>query len=136
MTALAAAYEAKKKIAQRELYQMGAVKIWKGALVSIRTDGYLYPARSGTSTDIFVGVAYESKDNSAGVAGALSMLVEKSGSFVYGKAAAAITDIGTAFYASDDNNVTATSTNNQLVGYATYLESTTTLRIRIDRAVQ
>lgn len=137
MSASTAAREARKKPGLLESYAMGAVKINKGTLVSLRaTDGFLYPARSGAATDQFVGVAYEGADNSAGMAGAVAIRVEKSGSYVVAKVSAVQTDLGGAFYASDDQTVTATPTNNQLVGYACELIDGANLRVRIDRAVQ
>lgn len=135
--AATAARDSKRKAPDLVSYQMGVIKIYKGTMVSVRTDGYVYPARSGTSTDNFVGVAHETVDNTAGAAGDKRIRLEKEGTFVFLKATAAITDISVAMYASDDQTLTATSTNNQLVGYACDLDdpagvvSTTTLRVRL-----
>ncbi len=137
MAASTAAREASRKLGDIQLYQMGIVKINKGTLVSVRTDGYLYPARSGTATDVFVGVAYEGFDNSTGTAGANSIRVYKEGSYIFAAASATSqTNVGTAFYANDDQTVTATATSNQLVGYCTEVIDASDLRIRINRAVQ
>ena len=137
MSALTAAYEGYRKDGQVQHYGPGAVNIYKGALVSVRAaDGYAYPSRSGTSTDVFVGVAYESALNSAGSANAFQFRVNKSGSYLFNTTVAAQTWVGSAVYASDDNTVTQTSTNNQLVGYVTEYVSSTVVRVRIDRAVQ
>jgi hypothetical protein len=117
-------------------YKMGAVKIYKGTLVVVRADGYAYPARNSTATDVFIGVAYETVDNSAGAAGDKEVLVQTTGTFVFAKTTAVIADVGLAHYASDDQTIYQTSANNQLVGYAVGLEDTGHLRIRIDTAVK
>src|SRR5689334_4250219 len=98
--AATAAREAAKKEGAIQNYLMGAVKIWKGTLVSSRTgDGDAYPSRSGTSTDKFLGVAFESVDNSGGAAGDKSCRLYKEGSFVFSMTSPAQTDIGAAVYA-------------------------------------
>lgn len=134
--AATAARNAQMKEASPVSYKMGAVKIYKGTLVSLRSDGYAYPSRSGTSTDVFIGVADETVDNSAGSAGDKEILVRKTGTFVFAKGTAVIADVGIACYASADDTVTLTSTNNQLVGYACGLESSAALRVRIDLAAK
>jgi hypothetical protein len=136
MSAATAAREAKRKAGEQQSYLVGATKIWKGTLVSARTDGYAYAARSGTTTDIFLGVAYESVDNSGGSAGDKRCIVDKEGSYEFTLSGAAITDIGSAVYALYDNEVTKTATYNQLVGYITELTGTDLVRVRINRAVQ
>ncbi len=129
--------EAQKKPGFLQSYALGICRINKGTMVSIRTDGYLYPARSGTASDSFVGVAYETVDNSTGAAGAAICRVEKSGSFVFGASSAATqADIGQAYYAADDQTVTIANTGNQLIGYAVEIIDSSDVRIRIDRAVQ
>ena len=115
---------------------MGAVKINPGTLVSTRADGYLYPARAGTNTDVFAGVAYDGEDNSVGAAGAMRCRVFKTGTFVFPKTTAtAQTDVGAYFYAADDSDVYSTSANNQKVGPCIEVIDGTNLRIRIDLAV-
>jgi len=116
-------------------YLMGAVKIPKGTLVSLRVaDGYAYRSRAGTATDLFVGVAYETVDNSGGSAGDTHIRVQKTGIFEFAKASAVQADVGVAMYASDNETLTATATSNQLVGYPTALISASKLALRIDRA--
>jgi predicted RecA/RadA family phage recombinase len=135
--AATAARNAKRKDSDLVLYKIGAVKIYKGTLVSIQVaDGYAYPARNGTATDIFIGVAHETVDNSAGSAGDKSLLVEKKGTYEFPKSTAVITDLGKPVYASDDQTLTLTSTNAQLVGYPVELIDSATLRIIIDAAVK
>lgn len=136
MAAATAPRNARKKDGKLVGYKMGVTKINKGIGVSLRADGYAYPARSGTATDKFIGVSYETVDNSAGAAGDKTILIEKEGAFVFNKATAVQADLVTDWYFSDDNTLTATSTNNQFAGNATELVSGSELRIRIDNAVK
>ena len=138
MAASTAAREAARKDGIVVSYPVQAgVKINKGTLVSVDNTGYLRPARSGVATDAFAGVAYEGVDNTLGAAGAVSIRVFKTGTFIFPKGAATVqTDLGTAFYAADDPTLTATATNNQLAGYCEAILDAVNVRIRIDRAVQ
>lgn len=137
MAALTADYNPLDKEGILVAYPVGAgARIYKGALVSVRSDGYAYPARSGTATDQFVGVAIESVDNTGGAAGAKSVRVQKQGTFVYNGTGFTQASVGQAFYAADDNTLTTTATNNQLVGYGVEYISSAKLRIRIDNAVR
>jgi hypothetical protein len=137
MSASTAAREDSRKDGELVSYSIGAVKINKGTFVSLRAaDGYVYPSRSGTSTDIFVGVAYETVDNSGGSAGATTIRVWKRGTFNFAKASAVQTDLVSPMYAADDQTMTATSTNNQLVGYPVGLVDSATLKVRIDLAAK
>ena len=135
--AASAARNGRQKASDLKNYKMAAAtQVWKHTLLNIRVaDGYIYPARSGTATDMFAGVASESKLSGA-VAGADEVNVHKEGEFEFAASGMAQTDVGVAVYASDDNTVTKTSTNNQLVGYITEFISATRVRVRIDRAVQ
>ena len=69
-------------------------------------------------------------------AGAKKCRVEKNGTYVFAKAAAVQADILQPFYAADDSTLTATATNNQLVGYGVDLISSSALRIRINGAAK
>ncbi len=136
MAASTAPREAQRKdgLLQEYLVQAG-VTINKGTLVSVDATGYARPARSGTATDIFVGVAYETVSNT-GAAGSVTCRVYKTGSYVFATSVAtAQTNVGAAFYAADDETLTTTATSNQLVGYAIKVEDASDLRIRIDNAV-
>ncbi len=136
MAASTAPREALEKPGQIQYYNMGTGTINKGTMVSLRTDGLAYPARSGTATDIFVGVAYETVTNPGSGSSPVPIRILKTGSYVFGTAAAtAQTQIGQMFYAADDQTVTTTAANNQFVGYACEIVDSTDLRIRINRAV-
>lgn len=107
-------------------------KIWKGALVCVDNTGYLVPA-SDTANLRFVGVAFESVDNTGGVNGAKRYRVVKRGSFVYNRSGSyAQADIGTTVRATSDNEVAKTSTNNIVVGTVVELLDGNRVRIRID----
>lgn len=95
------------------------------------TDGYFraVPLTSSTamaSGDIFGGVAAEkvavtSSDTSDG---SKKCTVYRDGIWGFAKGSIAITDIGAAAYASDDDTITTTSTNNLWVGYIVDVDDT------------
>jgi len=129
--------EAARKPGQRQSYKIGAVKINKGTLTFARVaDGFGYPARTTANiTDVFLGVSFETIDNSAGVAGAKNILVEKTGSYVFALATVQ-TSVGQPVYALDDQTLTLTSSAAVvLVGYIEEIIDASNVRIRIDRAV-
>jgi ribosomal protein L36 len=130
MAASTAARDSQFKDGILQNVPVGVAKINKGTLVSVQiADGSAYPARSGTATDIFMGEALETVDNSAGAAGAKSILVRRKGSIVVICSGFAQTDLGAIVYAADDQTVTKTSTNNQKVGKVTEFISATSVRI-------
>lgn len=137
MAAATAPRDGQKKAAELMLYQIGAVQVWKEALAFVRADGYAYPARAvASNTDIFIGVFYESINNSAGAAGAQSAKVYKNGSFVFAHTGLVQANVGSPAYASDDQTITATpgSTVKQ-IGYIAEILSATQVRVRIDNSV-
>lgn len=137
MPALTTAYDPLDKPGELVSYRVGAnTVIYKGALVSVRNDGHAYPSRSGVNTDVFIGVAFETVDNTGGVAGARSVRVWKSGTYVYNGSGFTQASVGLPMYALDDNTLTTTATNNQLVGFVVEVLSSTQARIRIDNAVR
>ena len=122
-----------------EPYSMGAVKINKGTHVYVRVaDGNTYPGRSTAGiTDVFVGIAYETIDNSTGVVGAVQIRVWKAGSFYMLLAAAAQTAVGAPAYGADDQTVTlASGSTVVLTGYISEIPDANGVYVRIDRAVQ
>jgi 3D (Asp-Asp-Asp) domain-containing protein len=135
MTATTTAREAKRKDGEVISYPMAAVKIPKGALVSINAAGYATNS-TDTAGETFAGVAYETVDNSAGNAGDLSIRVQTTGTFVFvdGGGNGAQTDVGVTFKVVDNQTVTdASTTNNLVAGIAVESISATSVRIRIDR---
>lgn len=135
MTATTTAREAKRKDGQLIAYPIAAVKIPKGALVSINAAGYATNATDAAS-ETFAGVAYETVDNSAGSAGDLSIRVETTGTFVFvdGGGNGAQTDVGVEFKVVDNQTVTDAATTNSLkCGIAVESISASLVRVRIDR---
>lgn len=135
MTATTTAREAKRKDGEVIAYPIAAVKIPKGALVSINADGFATNA-TDSATEKFAGVAYETVDNSAGSAGDLAIRVVTTGTFVFvdGGGNGAQTDVGAEFLVVDNQTVTDAATSNNLkCGVAVESISATSVRIRIDR---
>ena len=87
--------------------------IYKGGFVGLDGSGY---ARALQAGDVCVGLAYEECDNDGGGTGERRVRVYTQGDFLHGLSGAALTDIGAAVYASDDETLTLTGTNNSLVG--------------------
>ena len=84
MAALSAPYDAHSKDGELIAYPVAAATtIYKGALVAL-TGGYAKPA-ADTAGVLFAGVAHETIAN-PGAAGAVSVRVEKRGSFLYNRA--------------------------------------------------
>ncbi len=140
MAALTGNYDANMKPGDLQGYNLNAgAVIYKGALICVDpADGYAVEG-ADTATLVFVGVAEEPGDNSAGADGDVGIRVRKSGSFVYNFSGAwAQTLISKAVYIVDDNTVAlaATTTNDVLCGYVVALVGTSQVRVRIDRAVQ
>lgn len=129
---LTAAAEIPRKIDDLVSYPIGAVKIWKGSLVCIGTDGYAVVG-ADTAGYRFVGVAYETVDNSAGSAGALEIRVFNTG--VHKIPGASITQamVGRKMYVSDSGAMDDSSTNRLEVGVLVRYESTTSGWVDIGR---
>lgn len=114
-------------------YKLAAVKLYKGTLVSLNTSGY---AKKGAdvASEIFVGVAFETVDNSGGAAGDKSIRVWQEGTFEFlTSETAAITDIGKKVYIVDNQTVAfvGTTTNDVLVGKITEFVSASKVRVAI-----
>ena len=100
--------------------------VFKGSLVCCDvsdTDGYFraVPLTSSTamaSGDVFGGIAAERQDVGASdtADGSVNLTVFRNGVWGFAKGSPAITDIGAAAYASDDDTITTTDTNNLWVG--------------------
>lgn len=116
-------------------FAMAAEKIYKGSQVFVDTNGYatITPA-SGLR---FLGIAYETVDNSGGSAGDLSIRVWHTGTFPLGVASAAQTNVGDevwAAIASDPGTVVLSDPGAApKVGVVAEVESSgTTVWVRID----
>lgn len=115
MTTLAAnqprAYEQGDR---NEIPMIASDIIYEGAAVGIVTaSGH---ARPLVAADAFAGFAEAKADNSSGAAAAKNVRVVSSGLIELPIAGLAITNIGAAVYASDDNTFTLVSTSNTKIG--------------------
>ncbi len=133
MPALTQPYEAHEREGLIIAYPVKAnAKIWKGALVCVDSTGYLVPAADAAGLR-FVGVAFESVDNTGGGNGDKRCRVVKRGSFVYNRIGSYTqADIGATVRAASDNEVAKTSTHNIVVGTVVELLDGNRVRIRID----
>lgn len=138
MAAATADRDGKRSEGEVKSYAVAATtKIYKDTLVGVNAAGHLVPLAHGTSGLIFVGVAIEQVDNT-GAAAAKSCRVRRKGEyeFIYNGADATIANVGDEVFALDDQTVdedATTVTNEYRVGQVVGFESTTKLRISIDR---
>jgi len=85
---------------QQHSFLMGITKIYKGDIVVLKTDGYVYAAyETGAGGDQFVGVAAETQDNTLGSVGEKRIDVWLKGVFEFTCVASNInTALGLACY--------------------------------------
>lgn len=121
-------------------FKVAAVNIYKGAMVGIAMEttsgipdtGYVTNLIVGnTNPYMFVGIAEETVDNSAGSAGDKEIQVRMDGVFRFSKATAVQADIGRQWSVSDNQTVQAPATKAALVGVAVGLPDSSHLDIRI-----
>ncbi len=105
--------------------------VWKGSVVICDvsdTDGYFRaaPAAGSAAGDIFGGIALETVPVTSNdlADGAKYVSVASNGLWGFAKGSLAQTDIGAPAYASDDDTITTTSTNNYWVGYIVEVDAT------------
>jgi len=79
-----------------------STKIYAGSLVCVNADGFAVPA-ADTSGYVFVGVALEQVDNSAGANGAKNLRVRRQGVFEFDAASITQAMVGDPMYAVDDH---------------------------------
>lgn len=101
-------------------------KIFAGSLVCVNADGFAVPA-ADTSGYVFVGVALEQVDNSAGANGAKSLRVRREGVFEFDAASITQAMVGDPMYVVDDHTFddAAGPTNDIKVGLLVKYASTT-----------
>jgi hypothetical protein len=87
--------------------------IYEGAAVGDDGNGHVRPLVAG---DPFRGFALDKFDNSAGAAAAVNAHVRIRGQIQLPVASAAITDVGKAVYASDDDTFVLTQSTNSYIG--------------------
>ena len=124
MAAATAAVHTQMKKGDIFSYGMSSgVTIYKGTLVSL-SDGYAQAA-SDTASEVFVGVAMETKTESTSSDGGTDIKVHRTGLFRFAKTSAAVTDIGTIFCITDDQTVAADTTNDIVCGKCAGIDGTT-----------
>lgn len=105
--------------------------IYKGALCSINADGYILPA-SDTASEIVVGVALETVDNSAGSAGDETCKIDTNTIIDCVIVGAAQSDVNSLVYVVDDQTVaTANPGNTVVAGRIVEYISATKVRVLI-----
>lgn len=107
------------------------VKIYRGALLSVKSSGYVGPLIAGEQ---FAGIALEDMDNSGGANGAKKVRAYTVGDFELPLSGAAITDIGDAIYGTADDATSKTSSSNTYIGVITGYVGSTTVIVRINDA--
>lgn len=112
--------------------------IYAGALTCVNADGYAV-AGADTAGLIFMGVAREQADNSAGQDGDINVIVRRRGLFKMALASAiSIANVGDNVFIADDQNVdlTANVTNHIFVGIIAKYIDTTHAWIDIEPAIR
>ena len=97
-----------------ELPVIAADIIYEGAMVGDNGSGFARPLVAG---DSFRGIAERKADNSSGSAGDVRVRVLRKGLVRLAITSLAITDVGKAVYASDDNTFTLTQGANTCIGH-------------------
>ncbi|MBI4719475.1 MAG: hypothetical protein HY763_16895 [Planctomycetes bacterium] len=115
----------------REFQVATNVKIYKGALLSVRSTGYVGPLVAGAQS---AGIAFETADNTGGANGAKKVRAYVQGDFELPLSGAAITDIGDAIYGTADDATSKTAASNTYIGVIVGFVSSTTVIVRINDA--
>lgn len=108
-----------------DLVVKDGITVYQGALVAIETSTGHITLCATSLTGEFAGIATEKVIGN----GVLKCRVQVAGVFQFALASAAITDIGKPIYASADNTLTLTSTNNILVGAIVQYVTTDTVLV-------
>lgn len=113
--------------------RMGAVKLYAGTLITKNTSGFAVKG-ADTANFTFAGVAADTVDNSAGVAGDKRIDVYTEGTFEFAFSGTAVqADEGKDAYVVDDSTVAlaATTTNDVRAGKIVEFINASTVRIKI-----
>lgn len=105
--------------------------IYENAAVGDNASGYARPLVAG---DKFLGFALQRADNAAGSAGDINVRVRTSGRVQLSVSTAAITDVGKAVYASDDDTFTFTASGNSYIGTVVRYVSSGVVIVQFDAA--
>jgi len=137
MAALSFPYDARRKDGALLASAVGAgARVFKGGLVTVASATGLVQAGADSAGLVFVGVAYESVDNTGGAAGAKAVRVHKNGVFTYAKAGAVQADVGKTVFLVDDATVSIAATANSIVcGTIVGVPDGAHVQVRIDGRV-
>ena len=102
-----------------------SVVIYKGALVGLNAS--TGKARALEAGDLFIGMAYRRADNAGG---GIKVRLHQQIDVVHALAGVAQADVGSIVYASDDETLTLTPTDNSTVGVLVGVESAGVARVR------
>jgi hypothetical protein len=111
------------------------VKIYAGGIVCLNANGYAVPG-TDTAGLKMEGISQQYVDNSAGAAGAESVLVWKTGIVDLDAAGMTIADVGKPVFVTDDHTVALTSTNAVGCGIISEVESATKVWVDIAPATR
>lgn len=108
---------------------MGAAEtIYENGFVGVDPAGY---AKAFVPGDLFVGIATEEVDNSAGAAAAETVKMVVSGAIEHTLSGAALTDIGKPVYATDDGTIALTGHPDAYVGRIERYTAASTVLVRM-----
>jgi hypothetical protein len=129
---LTAAKEVPRKLPDLQAYPVyQTTKIYKGSHVCVNTSGYAV-AGADTAGLRYVGIAYETVDNSAGSSGDLSIRTYAQGTFkLTATSISSIAFVGRMVYLVDSGTVDDTSTNKIPVGVIVEWVDSTTVWVRL-----
>ena len=115
---------------------MAAVKIWKGGMVKINAAGFAAPCAAEAGA-VFLGIALETTDNSAGNAGDLYILLETQADIIFEQQTGFVAaDAGSKVYASTDADISVSqASNEQQVGWIVEFISATSVRVRLSNGL-
>lgn len=134
MTALTADRETEFDLNAIRSYPVAATtQIFLGSMVCHNAAGDAVPA-ADTAGLVFVGIASEGVDNSAGAAGDLRVKVRRDGQHELVAAGLAATDEDAKLFATDDQTVALTSSNFIYVGRLKQFRSATEATVSVEGA--
>lgn len=108
----------------REFGVKASTRIYRNAIASIETATGFIRGATASAGDIRAGIAREDVNNT-GAGGAATCEIYTQGEFLLTGSGFAQTDVGALVYASADDTITKTSTNNVLLGRITRFVSAT-----------
>lgn len=106
-----------------------SVNIFKGAMLSVRSTGFIGPLVAGEK---FAGFAYAAADNSSGSNGDIKVKVFTQGDFEHSVTSLAQANLGDPVYATSDDTLTLVASASTFVGVTQDVLSAGEAIVRID----